>query len=39
MSLDKFCWITAAETCQIWDKNFEEIYKFDEGEHFSSKVN
>lgn len=31
MASGKYCWISAAETCQIWDGNFEAIHKFDEG--------
>jgi hypothetical protein len=31
MASGKFCWMSAAESCQIWDDNFEAIHKFDEG--------
>ncbi len=31
MASGKFRWISAAETCKIWDENFEEIHKFEEG--------
>ncbi|KZS17271.1 Grip71 [Daphnia magna] len=31
MGPGKYCWVIAAETCQIWDENFETLHKFDDG--------
>ncbi|KAI9555250.1 hypothetical protein GHT06_017765 [Daphnia sinensis] len=31
MAPGKYCWVVAAETCQIWNDNFETLHKFDNG--------